>query len=308
MKLCEELFAPHTFRVLEKGHPVYNQQYNLSTARRLPGVMGLSNGARELVLLVPGTDPARDWQLRKDEASLQLGANLYLYSVDRDGMTAKGITHWVTPDPAKAPKKAVTVGRVQYDGNWNPEPAGWDRLAAVMHNDYDTALMVRPLDPATDSLDGVDVLHLTGTEAATLTEASRAAIVAFADAGGLLLIDAAAGNAAFAESAEGLIATMFGDAAVSQLAQPIPADDKLFADVNGWPKLTTAYRLDAKTTLGNARDPLLRGIDRDGKRAIIYSAQDLSVGLVGMPRAGIIGYAPETATALVARALAERPK
>ena len=37
--------------------------------------------------------------------------------------------------------------------------------------------------------------------------------------------------------------------------------------------------------------------------AVIYSPEDLSVGLVGQPIDGIVGYEPKTASALMANAL-----
>ena len=67
------------------------------------------------------------------------------------------------------------------------------------------------------------------------------------------------------------------------------------------PKLQVDYRLAARATLGDARGPTLRAVVKDGRTAVLYSPLDLSVGLVGTKVAGVVGYTPETATALVAR-------
>ena len=82
------------------------------------------------------------------------GANLYLYAVDRDGQRYKGQTSVVVADPAKKPARTAAVGRVKYQGNWDPEPYGWQRLAAVMHNDYGTDVALKVVDPAADDLAG----------------------------------------------------------------------------------------------------------------------------------------------------------
>ena len=63
------------------------------------------------------------------------------------------------------------------------------------------------------------------------------------------------------------------------------------------------YREHAKRVLGSSRAPRLRGIEINGRLAVIYSREDLSAGLVGQAVDGIIGYDPATATALMARIL-----
>ena len=232
---------------------------------------------------------------------MQFGANLYLYAVDRDGQRFKGETYLVAPDPAKKPSRTAAVGRVKYDGNWDPEPAGWPRLAAVMHNDYDAELSVKVVDPAADDLAGIDLLHLTGTADFKLSDAARAKIKAFVDKGGTLLVDAAGGSTAFAAAAEREMRAVFGDDA-NALTQPAGALP-LYETMPDAPPLKVAYRLAAVRAVGETETPLLRAITKDKRPAVIFSSQDLSVGLVGMPVAGVVGYAPASATSLVARAV-----
>ena len=296
--LGDELFPDYDWRVLEGSSPIYSMQFDLAKARRPVRVMALGNGARELMVLVDKADLGRDWQTR-DETALQFGTNLYLYAVDRDGQRSKGRTHLVTADPAKTPSREAAVGRVKYEGNWDPEPCGWDRLAAVMHNDYDTAVAVKAVDPAADDLAGLDLLHLTGTGEFTLEPAAREKIKVFVDGGGTLLVDAAGGSAAFATAAERELRAVFGDEA-DQLTQPA-GELEMFGEVEGVPPLRVSWRLAAVMALGGPDGLLVRAIVKDGRPAVLWSAQDLSVGLVGMPVAGVVGYAPETATALVAR-------
>ena len=56
----------------------------------------------------------------------------------------------------------------------------------------------------------------------------------------------------------------------------------------------------------NALGPLakafqLRGLTVNGHLGVVFSGQDLSVGLVGQPVDGIVGYTPDQATTLVRR-------
>ena len=302
LKLGGELFPAYEFRVLEQTSPIYSMQYPLDKARRAPRAMALGNGARELMVLVDKQDLGRDWQTRGDETALQFGANLYLYAVDRDGQRYKGQTYLVAPDAAKKPTRTASVGRVKYNGNWDPEPYGWQRLTAVMHNDYDTALTVKAVDPAADDLAGLDLLHLTGTGDFKLAPPARQKLKAFVEAGGTLLADAAGGSTAFAAAAERELRAVFGDAAnaLTQAAGDLP----LYGDMKDAPPLKIAYRLAAARAVGAADGPMLRAIPVAGRAgAVLLSNQDLSVGLVGMPVAGVVGYTPDSATNLVARAV-----
>ena len=275
------------------------------TGRRPPAAAG--DGAGQRRAGADGADrqtatSAASGRRAGDETALQFGANLYLYSVDRDGQRFKGESYLVAPDPAKAPTRAAAVGRVKYDGNWDPEPAGWPRLAAVLHNEYDTELAVKAVDPAKDDLAGLTLLHLTGTADFKLAPAARAKVKAFVEGGGTLLVDAAGGSSAFGAAADREMRAIFGDAA-NALTQPA-ADLPLYKNMAGAPPLKVDYRLAAVRAVGETDKPLLRAIvDKTGRAAVIVSSQDLSVGLVGMPVAGVVGYTPASATSLVARAV-----
>jgi hypothetical protein len=47
-------------------------------------------------------------------------------------------------------------------------------------------------------------------------------------------------------------------------------------------------------------EPRLEEITLDGRSAIFFSSEDLTAGLAGLTHWGIFGYAPESATRLVA--------
>ena len=82
-----ELFPRYEFRELPADHPIYrNGIFPREKWKTKPSVLGLSNGVRELMLLVPQADPGRTWQSKVvggKEELWQLGANLFLYAADR---------------------------------------------------------------------------------------------------------------------------------------------------------------------------------------------------------------------------------
>ncbi|MEL7237556.1 MAG: DUF4159 domain-containing protein, partial [Planctomycetota bacterium] len=295
VKLIEAAYAErsdgdYTFRPLPTDHPIYRQQYDLTKQRRPIQLLGLSNGVRELFVLVPKQDLGRDWQTRRSEPALQLGTNLYLYAIDTIGMRLKAAAR--VEVAMVEPIATLQVGRVKWDGNWDPEPAGWTRINRLV-NRRDLGVDVSTVTLADLELESAPpLLHLTGTGEFELENEEK--LAAYVEAGGTLLIDAAGGDAAFADAAEAMLTRVF-DNAGEALAAPIGETHPL---VDG---IDVEYRLSTIAGLGNARGPRLRVIEVGGRPAVIYSREDLTHGLLGRPTAGVFGYTPDTATAIVSK-------
>ncbi|HEV2296429.1 MAG TPA: DUF4159 domain-containing protein [Tepidisphaeraceae bacterium] len=299
-KLATELFPGYEFRELPENHPIYtNQQFLRERWKNKPSVLGLSNGVRELALLLPQADPAKAWQLQLvggKEEFWQLGANIFQYAIDKQNIGFKGETHIITRDQKVKPQKTVRIARVEYAGNWNPEPGGWRRLADWMHNKENTDLDVKPVKLTKDKIDA-KVVHLTGTTPFTLDPAQQVELRNVTNAGGTLVFDAAGGSSEFADSVEKLLPLLFP----GQKLEPIPPEHPVFNV--GTTKLgEVGYRTHARNSLaGSAKGPKLQGIEKDGRIVCFYSREDLSAGLVGQPVDGIIGYDPRTATEIMSK-------
>jgi hypothetical protein len=234
------------------------------------------------------------------EEMFQLADNIILYSVDKTGFYSKDQIPSIKANPGIRSTRTIDVARIRYDGNWDPEPGGWRRLANVIHNADQVDLKIDIVDPAAGELKGKKIAHLTGTGAVQLSEAAQAAIKTFIAGGGTLVIDAAGGNQLFAASIQKQLRAWFPDDAV-QLAEPLPPDCPLYTQ---GPSLTkVGYRRFARSVLGELDAPRLRGIRVKGRLAVVFSAEDLSVGLVGQAVDGIIGYDPATATLLMRKIL-----
>ncbi len=266
----------------------------------------MSNGVRELIILMPN-DPAKAWQLQESVGSGRLEAyqsvsDIVLYGTDKQRLPVKGRTYLVKSDPKMIADKSAAVARIQYDGNWDPEPGGWQRLAAVMHNEAHVDLQVQAVTLGKNQLaqpmtkrpppgaPPYKIAHLTGTGKFQLSLAESAELKRFVDGGGILLVDSAGGSSEFADSAEALLNTMFPGG----LKSPLPADAPVFTA--GVPKVPVRYRSFAKQVVGDLSTPRLKAIDSNGRNAVFYSREDLSGGLVGEPVDGIIGYSPESST------------
>ncbi len=304
-KLGEKLFG-QKFAELPADHVIYtNEQYPRTKWKVVPQVLALSNGVRELMLIAPTADFARQWQLRAANRpeSFQLPANIFLYAVDKQNLQYKGQSYYVTPNPAIKAEKSIRVARLQYTGNWDPEPGGWRRLGAIMNNDQVAQLAVEPVKLGDGKLAGTyRVAHLTGTEKVKFSDAEKNDLAEFVKQGGTLIVDAAGGQGEFAASVETELSTIFGDEAAKKLATDLPADHPIYR--SGTPISEWTFRSYVRVKLGSMpKAPRLRALDVGGRVAVIYSPMDLSAGLVGKEVDGIYGYSPKVATQLMANLL-----
>lgn len=309
IKLGERMFPGYTFRELPKDHPIFNdEQFKRPTWRQPPFLQGMSNGCRELMLLFP-TDPGRGWQSRAflgAERSLfaQAMANIFQYAVDKKNLSFKGQTYIVKADPAIPAGLKIPVARLEWKGNWDPEPAGWQRFSSILHNQARTDLEIEMVKLGDGRLlaGKFAVAHLTGTGKLELSADQRAELKKFVEGGGTLVIDAAGGNEEFAVSAEKELGQVFAGTKLAMLG----ADHAVFKI--GEPITAFEYRHFARKRIGNAHGPRIKGMDFSGRTGVFFSAEDLSVALVGNPIDGITGYAPSTATAILSHIVAYAKK
>ncbi len=289
------------FKVLQPTHPIYTrQQFLAKNWKNKPDVLGLTNGVRELMLLIPSGDPGKAWQLQDDKAKedqFQLMSDIFLYAVEGKDLRFKGSTYIVNKNSASV-SKTIKVARLDIGDNSDPEPGGWKRLGAVLHNDNGTDVQADLVKPTDKALEGYKIAHLTGTGKLKLNKEQEKVLKDFVTAGGTLVIDAAGGDSDFSASAEEALNTIFGKDA-SQLSDALPVTHALFS-ANGSPIGDVSFRSFARGKVPRGQTtPLLRGITIDNRLAVIFSREDLSGGLVGESIDGITGYSPESATNLM---------
>ena len=88
-KLGSQLFPKYEFRPLPQDHPIFtNEQYPAQKWKEQPRLLGLSNGVRELMLLVPEADLSRAWQVESamHRERLELGADIFFYAGDEKNL------------------------------------------------------------------------------------------------------------------------------------------------------------------------------------------------------------------------------
>jgi hypothetical protein len=232
MKLGTTLFPSYEFRELPADHPIYTrQQFLRKNWKNPPKVMGLSNGSRELMVILPQNDIAKNWQTEAyqgKEETFQVMNGILLYAVDRQNMKYRGATHIVRAKEAGATPeggRVLKVARLQFGGNWDPEPAGWTRLAAILKNQKLGDLKVEAVTLGEGKLDVEKhpVAHLTGTGEFTLSKEQLNDLKKYVIKGGVIVCDAAGGNSDFASSAERELAQIIGGSKFELIGAEDPA-------------------------------------------------------------------------------------
>jgi hypothetical protein len=294
MALGHKLFPKYDFHQTAPSDLIFNEQFK--DLRVKPKIMELTNNVRKLMILIPDADASKAWQTHsaRNEGLFGLGANIFLYSVDKKNLLTKGETYLVAPGPTTQPTTTLKLARLDVGDNCDPEPAGWRRMQGVMHNLYNIDLKVEHAKP--EALGGYKAAHLTGTGKFTFSAAARTGLKQFIDGGGTLIVDAASGDIEFADSAENELGMAFPGSKLDLLPDDhviyrIPSDKSV-----GW-------RSYATDRVGDRRHFKVRGLNGDKKTVVFFSREDLSAGLVGESVDGIYGYDPTTATKLMAAML-----
>src|SRR5665213_3310589 len=126
-KLCPK----YEFRQLPPTHLIFSEMYLARKWKSHPTVEGLSNGVREMMILIPDADPAHAWQIeahKSREVLHQLAANIFLYATGLENLGHRGEPYIVRPEGP--PEREIKVARIEAGENWDPEPGKRNGVAA----------------------------------------------------------------------------------------------------------------------------------------------------------------------------------
>ncbi|MBI5723261.1 MAG: DUF4159 domain-containing protein [Planctomycetes bacterium] len=305
-ELYRKLFPKYELSACGKDHVLNTIQYKLTPNIKM---FEVHNGIRPLIIHTDADLPLawQQYQVATGKPSFEAAANATMYVTDRQ-LRNRGATVWPM-DPAKAAGKTVKAARIRYAGNYDPEPLALQRLSRLMRKLYDTRLDYEsalssasapasgpatgmPLTglSATELTNDIKLALMTGTGAFSLSKDEKAALKNWVEAGGLLAMDAGGGAKGFADSARDLIAELWG--ADSLLPLPLPSPVYLMKDMT---IEKVKYRRPTRTRIGPMREPRLMAVLNGDRPKVIFSAEDLTGGLVGFASYACDGYEPENA-------------
>src|SRR5262249_27628707 len=159
-----------------------------------PKLRGASNGSRTIFLL---SDEylSGDWQAGREESdAFQLAMNLLFYATDLGELEGKFTSILPTTPAVKAPKGTLTAARVhhvateKHPRDWEAAARCWQKLEPLAkHVTGQEFKEAKPVVLGKDSLEGVQLLHVTGRAGLSFTEAERKALKKFVEGGGTVL-------------------------------------------------------------------------------------------------------------------------
>jgi hypothetical protein len=256
-------------------------------------MLGIYNGSRLLLVHSPN-DLSLAWQGRSVKTkrfAFELGTNIFVYASGKPDLRNRLDSPYVPPAPDSG-ERPLRLAELKYDGNWNPEPAAWYRISRYLQWQGGPALDIRPILLEQLAPGACPMAMLTGTDPHNFSAAETAALRAYVEGGGTLLIDSVGGDNAFTRSVrEKLLPAAFGDA----IEEPMGPDHPLFKDLkaglaNASPVRLRSYAIER---LGQVA-PAIRLL-KVGSGHVIFSALDLTSGLLGTDTWGIVGYEPVSA-------------
>jgi len=285
----------YEMRQLTRGHDLFSRELGVDLPNP-PALIGLSNGVREL-WIHSTQDVGADWQMRKfSTKSFELGAALYFYASGNGSLRSKLQPLAVAPG-TDATTQNITVARIDYAGNADPEPEAWARLAKLAKAQYKTDVKVETVKFADLDAKKYPLATLTGTTKVTFTDEDAGRLRTYLDNGGLLFADAAAGNAEFAESCRDLFNRVYPDSHL----EPLPPDSPIYTGSmpEGVKIDSVEFRRFGELKLQRkVRSPSLQAINVQDKLKVLFSAWDISSGFLGTNTWGVIGYAASTSEKL----------
>jgi hypothetical protein len=283
--LAAKLFPMYPMQPVPKEHLVYSMLYKVDPP---PPLWMVSNGSRALMIHSP-QDLSMAWQQRMEKsrpAAFNLGVNLFLYAAGKTDLRNRTSSS-ILPEPPKAEGGTIKVARLRYEGSWDPEPAAWLRFGRWFQQQTGCGVAVSAVDLGALKPADATVAHLTGTAAFTATAQQVAAVRAYVDGGGTLLIDSTGGSGEFTASTILLLAKAFPDASLKK----IPATHPLFSDAS--PGMETldnppSLRSLALTQLG--KNAGVFEMLQHGKGRVVTTSLDLTSGLLSLHTWGILGF------------------
>jgi hypothetical protein len=304
MMFPEQDYPSFDLKPLPSDHGIYT--VIKQPWKRLPKLRGVSDGSRTLFLLSDDY-VSRDWQVNKEDSdAFRLAMNLLFYATDLGTLEGKFATSLPDQKPAQSRDATLHVARLIHGGadapaeHWNAAEMCWAKMAPYLKHITGCALVEnRPVKATSESLDRIQLLHLTGREKLVLSVDEQRALKQYIASGGTLLVDAYAGSPEFARSARSSLEEIYGPMRV------LPADHLLAEGrFQGGEDLTNCqFKLPARRLLRergeSTRGQNLQVAWHQQRPAVIFSEFDICSGMADIQNYRCLGYKSGSARKVV---------
>lgn len=271
-------------RELPAQHPIFHLW---GECKKPPRMLGISNGAREL-WIHSTVDMGAAWQRRAyaNEDYFTVPVAVFFYAAGGKDSLSPRLRSQRIAVPATPARERIALARLEYAGNWDPEPGAWPRFSKLMRAEAGADLAVENVKLEELDVSRHKIAHLTGTASFTINEAGLTKLKAFLAGGGTLLIDNCGGNDPFSAAATTLCSKL------KEAPSTVPAGHRLYSgEIAGSEKIDDVeYRRSARLKGGLGRRPNVLGTSLGDRYGILLSNEDITSGLLGTNTHGIIGY------------------
>jgi hypothetical protein len=299
-RAIRQKYAPFVFdrkyEMLAVGEndPAFRINYPVALDKQ-PRLYALSNGVRD-GWIHSDDDISASWQAYTTArtAHFEVPANLYFYTGGR--LKTRPMLQPLEPPAPPSVTRTITIARLDYAGNADPEPAAWSHFAAEARQRYGANVQVVPTRIADLDVNKTPIAHMTGTTRFTLSSEETRKLADFINGGGVLLADAAGGSDAFATSFKNLMATIMPQSPLDAL----PPDSVVYSGAmpGGVPIKTLERRPFAELGDARMRPTALLEVRYKNRPIVLFSQGDLTAGILGLKTWGIFGCTPEISSAL----------
>ncbi len=223
-------------------------------------------------------------------SAVRLGLNLVAYAM---GYFRVGQAHAraqvYAPEDAQDNSDPVVFAQVRTRGVWNTEPGGANNLLRFMKKNLSVKAnyLVRTVQLDKDPLTDYSFLYLSGITDFALDDAERAALRAYLQMGGYLIVDNSLGLEEFGKAVYREMAQLFPDEKFKRMSPQHP----LFKD-GPFKVERVRYTLAARAKYPTLAAPVIEALKVEGEERVFYSPFDMAAGWQGDDHPLAYGYAP----------------
>ncbi|WP_040593866.1 DUF4159 domain-containing protein [Schlesneria paludicola] len=304
-----------TLRLLTADHPVYRSEFLLG-ADDVP-LWGADFGCRTSIIYTPEDlgclwnywakydPPGRNPRLKKKiDRATSVGVNVIAYFTGREPPEKLSNRDVVAKSGTldEVERGLLQIAQIKHDGTWNAAPGAVRNLLLALNETVglSASMKQRTLSLADKNIFRYPILFMHGRNRFTVPAEERQQLKRYLDRGGVLVADACCGAKPFDESFRELVTALYPDRKLDR----IPVTHELFSEKVGQDIQRLNRRgSDDHVAAGEGlpvvfAEPVLEGIEVDGRYSMIYSKYDISCALSGQDYAGCEGYPPEDAVKL----------
>ena len=310
------IFPDRDLAPIGADHPIYSSYYDINHMRVRKGTepwMSAPTGAGLLETVNIGTraavifspiDLSCGWDADKhpieggvlydQNDALKLGSNIVTYCL-AEYQYGRFFDHQkVYHQATDATRDQFVLGQIVHNGDWDPTPHGVPNLLKTI--DQSTTLHVQfkrvAVDPEKSDIDSYPVLFMCGQRKFEFSDEAGHRLRKYLDGGGTLIVDDAVGSSEFNDAFIAGIKKLYPDKDLKD----IPADHPMFKFLNDSSHVELAPM--GRQLHPDVTTPQFKGIEIDGRWAVVYSPLSLSAGWEQLPRAYNVGYSDADAIKL----------